>query len=169
MNKHASAIAHGGRQGSASTDFTCESVLQTVRVVKRGLCRSLLTFAVLAPPPQQTWSLGSRLAFPAFHRSQVPRYQIPREAEEQPPRELSTTEVRQQIQEKVRTEPGLADAKIRVEADDSSVVLAGAVDHDCQRDLALRIAESYAGKRRIVDKIKRRVAKPGEPDGCEGK
>jgi len=103
---------------------------------------------------------------PAFHRIQARRYEIPRDTEEEPPRELSTTEVKQQIQEKLRTEPGLAGAKIWVEANDRSVVLAGAIDNDCQRDLALRIAESYAGKRKIVDKIKTRGTNMSQHDEC---
>ena len=125
----------------------------------------LLTFVVLALPLQQSRSLRSVPELPAFYRSQT-RYEIPRNTDEERPRELSTTEVKQQIQEKLRTEPGLAGAKIWVEANDSYVVLAGAIDNDCQRDLALRIAESYAGKRKIVDKIKTRGANMRQHDKC---
>jgi osmotically-inducible protein OsmY len=125
----------------------------------------LLTFVVLSLPLQQSRALRSVPELPAVYRSQT-RYEIPRNTEEERPRELSTTEVKQQIQEKLRTEPGLAGAKIRVEANDSYVVLAGAIDNDCQRDLALRIAESYAGKRKIVDKIKTRGANMRQHDKC---
>ena len=38
--------------------------------------------------------------------------------------------------------------------DENSVILTGRVDSEQQHDLALRIAQSYAGDRKIVDKIK---------------
>jgi osmotically-inducible protein OsmY len=58
-----------------------------------------------------------------------------------------------EIQEKLKTEPALAGADVNVKADDTSVVLSGTVNSDRQHELALRIANSYAGKRRVVDKI----------------
>lgn len=166
MKQHATAIAQAGTRSSETTAFGAEFVQQSANVLKRGLCRFLLTFAVLALPLQQSRSLCSLPELSAFHRSQARRYEIPRETEEERARELSTTEVKQQIQQKLRTEPGLAGAKILVEASDSYVVLAGAIDNDCQRDLALRIAESYAGKRKIVDKIKTRGANMRQRDKC---
>jgi len=166
VKQHATAIAQAGTRSSETTAFGAEFVQQSANVLKRGLCRFLLTFAVLALPLQQSRSLCSLPELSAFHRSQARRYEIPRETEEERARELSTTEVKQQIQQKLRTEPGLAGAKILVEASDSYVVLAGAIDNDCQRDLALRIAESYAGKRKIVDKIKTRGANMRQRDKC---
>jgi len=38
--------------------------------------------------------------------------------------------------------------------DENTVLLTGNVDSEQQHDLALRIAQSYAGDRKIVDKIK---------------
>jgi hypothetical protein len=166
VKQHASAIAQAGTQSSDTTVFGPEFVQQSVTVMKRGLCRFLLTFAVLALPLQQSRSLCSLRELSVFHRSQARRYEIPRETEEDRARELSTTEVKQQIQQKLRTEPGLAGAKTWAEANDSYVVLAEAIDNDCQRDLALRIAESYAGKRKIVDKIKTRGANMRQRDKC---
>ena len=62
--------------------------------------------------------------------------------------------VEQQIQDKLNREPALANTAIGVKIDAKSVTLTGSVDTERQRDLALRIAQSYAGHRRIVDKIK---------------
>jgi len=42
---------------------------------------------------------------------------------------------------------------MRVKADDESVMLTGTVNTEKQHGLALRIAQSYAGQRKIVDKI----------------
>jgi osmotically-inducible protein OsmY len=70
------------------------------------------------------------------------------------PRGLSAADVEQQIQQKLNNEPGLANAEIGVKTNAKSVTLTGSVDTERQHDLALRIAQSYAGDRKIVDKIK---------------
>jgi osmotically-inducible protein OsmY len=71
-----------------------------------------------------------------------------------PPQALSTTEVEQQIQDHFNAEPALANTNVGIKADESSVVLTGTVESDMQHELALRIAQSYAGDRKIVDKIR---------------
>jgi hypothetical protein len=78
---------------------------------------------------------------------------MPPDTKAPPPQEFTTTRVAMEIQEKLKTEPALADADVNVKADDSFVVLSGTVNSDRQHELALRIAKSYAGKRRVVDKI----------------
>ncbi len=72
---------------------------------------------------------------------------------ERKPRTLTTDEVRQQIERSLRSEPALAGTSISVTVDDNSVLLSGGVYSEQQHDLALRIAESYAGDRKIVDRI----------------
>jgi hypothetical protein len=86
---------------------------------------------------------------PAF--PEVP--QTPPDQKAPPPKGLSTIEVEQQIQEHFNTEPTLANTNLGVEADESSVILTGTVDSDLQHDLALRIVQSYAGDRKLVDKV----------------
>jgi len=51
-------------------------------------------------------------------------------------------------------EPALANTNVEVKTTDKSVTLTGSLDTERQHDLALRIAQSYAGDRKIVDKIK---------------
>jgi osmotically-inducible protein OsmY len=70
------------------------------------------------------------------------------------PQDLSASEVEQQIQDKLNHEPALANTEIAVKIDAKSVTLTGSVNTENQRDLALRIAQSYAGHRKILDKIK---------------
>jgi BON domain-containing protein len=70
-----------------------------------------------------------------------------------PGRELSSSEVRDQIQTKLNSEPGLENDRVRVSVTDSDITVTGAVDDEAERELALRIAESYAGDRNIVDKL----------------
>jgi osmotically-inducible protein OsmY len=66
---------------------------------------------------------------------------------------LSNAEAQEQIQHKLVTEPLLANADVGATVDDNSVVLSGTVGSEQEHELALRIAESYAGDRKIVDKL----------------
>lgn len=123
--------------------------------MKRVLYGLALAFAVFAfaqqqpptnPPPYTTP--------PTFPQGQAPRQEMPPDTEAPPPRALSTAQIGQQIQEMLNSEPALADTSLAVKADDQSVTLTGTVTTEAQHDLALRIAQSYAGDRKIVDKIK---------------
>ena len=78
---------------------------------------------------------------------------MPPDTKAPPSQESSTVKVVMEIEEKLKAEPALTNANVNVKADDSAVVLAGTVNSDSQRDVALRIAKSYAGKRKVVDKI----------------
>jgi BON domain len=121
--------------------------------MKRAICGLVLAFVVSAfaqhqsptnPPPYTTP--------PTFPQDPAPRQQMPPDTKA-PPRELSTAQVEQQIQDKLNSDPALSNAKLVVKADEQSVTLTGTVDTDRQHDLALRIAGSYAGDRKIVDRI----------------
>jgi hypothetical protein len=79
--------------------------------------------------------------------------QMPPDQKAPPPQALSTKEVEQQIQDHFNAEPALANSNVGVKADEGSVVLTGTVYSDVQHDLALRIAQSFAGDRKVVDKI----------------
>lgn len=123
--------------------------------MKRTLCGLALAFAVSAfaqqqfptnPPPHTTP--------PTFPDDQASRQQMPPDTKAPPPQALSTAKVEQQIQGKLNNEPALANTNVGAKTDDKSVTLTGTVDTDAQQDLALRIAQSYAGDRTIVDKIK---------------
>ena len=73
--------------------------------------------------------------------------------QEAPPQGLSTTEVQQQIQQGLNSEPMLRNSNVGVHVDENSVILTGTVDSEEQHERALRIAQSYADDRKIVDKI----------------
>lgn len=96
-------------------------------------------------PPQSTP--------PTFPENRAPRQQMPPD-QEAPPQGLSTPEVQQQIQQGLNSEPALRNSNVGVHVDENSVILTGTVDSEQQHDLALRIAQSYVGDRKIVDKIK---------------
>ena len=103
-------------------------------------------------PPPTAPPYGTPPTFPEGRQS--PRQQMPPDQEPQPSQGLSTAQVQQQIEQGLNSEPALANTNVSVKADESAVVLIGTVDSEKQHDLAVRIAQSFAGDRQIVDKIK---------------
>src|SRR6185369_15789602 len=97
------------------------------------------------PPPESTP--------PTFPQERVPKQQMPPD-QQAPPERLSTPEAQQKIQQGLNSEPTLQNTNVGVHVDENSVILSGTVNSEQQHDLAIRIAESYAGDRKIVDKIK---------------
>jgi osmotically-inducible protein OsmY len=78
---------------------------------------------------------------------------MPPDTEAPPQQRASSAEVQQQIQEKLASEPALSDATVNVHATESSVMLTGTVNSEREHQLALDIAQSYAGSRQILDRI----------------
>jgi BON domain len=74
----------------------------------------------------------------------------------EPPGSQSTAaaQVQEQIQEALAGQPALSTAKIRVNANDTAVVLSGVVSDEGQHQRALRVAALHASGLRIVDHIK---------------
>ena len=87
---------------------------------------------------------------------QNPDKQMPPDQEAPPPKRSSASQVEQHIQNELNAEPTLRNTTIDVKADESAVTLTGTVNTVEQHDLAIKIAHSYGGSRKIVDKIKRR-------------
>jgi len=102
-------------------------------------------------PPPTAPPYGTPPTFPEGRQS--PRQQMPPDQETQPSQGLSTAQVQQQIEQGLYSEPALANTNVSVKADESAVVLTGTVDSEKQHDLAVRIAQSFAGDRQVVDKI----------------
>src|SRR5215510_630204 len=68
----------------------------------------------------------------------------------------TSRELQQQIEQALSKEPELATSEIHVLVDKNAVTLTGTVDSAAERTLALRIAQSYAGERPVIDKLKLR-------------
>jgi hypothetical protein len=117
-----------------------------------GLALAFVTSAAFAQqqPPTNSPPYSTPPTFPEGR----PQQQMPPDTKAPPPQDLSASEVEQRIQDKLNHEPALANTEIGVKIDAKSVTLTGSVDTEKQHDLALRIAQSYAGHRKIVDKIK---------------
>jgi len=99
--------------------------------------------------PQQTMPEGS---MPPDQR--VPSDQTPQGQEPIAPDSMGPAQVEQEIQEALQAQPALADAKISVSANNTSVALSGAVANERQHQMALRVAALHAGGLRIIDRIK---------------
>lgn len=99
-------------------------------------------------PPQSTPP-----TFPEGQQS--PRHPMPpdQQAPSPTPEAASSDQIQQQITQQFSMEPKLAGMNLRADVDEASVVVSGIVDTVEQHDLALRIAQSNAGNRNVVDKI----------------
>ena len=99
-----------------------------------------------APPPYQTP--------PTLPQgSQTPGDQMPPDMQAPPTETASAVEVQQQIMQRLSSEPTLAKTSVHAKVNEDSVMLTGTVDTPTEHDVAVRIAQSYAGGRKIVDKI----------------
>jgi BON domain len=113
-----------------------------------------LVTIVLAQQPGQPITNPPYQTPPAFPEGQqTPGEQMPPDTQAPPPRTISSQRVEAQILDQLRAEPTLSSTNIDARVDDDSVVLTGIVETMTQHDLAVRIAQSNAGDRRIVDKI----------------
>jgi osmotically-inducible protein OsmY len=78
---------------------------------------------------------------------------MPPDMQAPPAETASAQQVEQQIMEHLNTEPTLAKTSVNAKVNNDSVLLTGTVDTQTEHDVAVRIAQSYAGDRKIVDKI----------------
>ncbi|SRR6266568_8856494 len=103
------------------------------------------------PPDSQQPPYVTPPTFPEGQKA--PQQPMPPDKEAPPPQTMSTQQAEQQILQHLSSEPGLSNTNVDAKVSDSSVVLTGSVDTETQHQLALRIAQSYAGGRNIVDNI----------------
>lgn len=102
------------------------------------------------PPPTTTPPYQTPPTFPEGR--QTPREQIPPDT--RAPEATSNQQVEGQILNQLKADSKLAATNVDAKVDSNSVVLTGNVDTRMQRGHAVRIAQHYAGSRKIVDKIK---------------
>ena len=103
------------------------------------------------PPPTTTPPYQTPPTFP--EGEQNPRGQMPPDTQAPPAETMSSQQVEGQILQQFKAEPTLSDTNIDARVNDSSIVLSGNVDTLAQHDLAIQIAQSNAGNRRVVDRI----------------
>jgi hypothetical protein len=129
--------------------------------MRHMVCALLLLFGMTAFAQQQRQPgppAGSTP--PTFPQEKNPSKEMPPDTAAPPPSGMPTSgEVQQQIDQKLSQEPGLKNTTVRFDVDDQSVVIGGTVADEQQHQLALRLARSYAGDRKIVDYVKLQTAK----------
>lgn len=81
------------------------------------------------------------------------RRSMPPDSQAPPPQQLSSEQVQARISERLRTEQSLSEDQINTEVNDDAVVLKGSVANMAQHDLAVQIAQSYAGNRKVEDHL----------------
>jgi hypothetical protein len=107
-----------------------------------------------APPPHET-------PLPQDPGQQKPNQGTPDVSPNQMPpdtqvpgsSEVAVGDMQRQIEQKLQEEPMMSGANVSVSVDDKAVTLQGVVDSDKQHDLAMHIAQGYAGNRPVVDKL----------------
>jgi hypothetical protein len=104
------------------------------------------------PPPTTNPPYQTPPTFPEGH--QAPGQQMPPDTQAPPAQTMSSQRVEGQILDQLKAEPTLSGTNIDARVDHDSVVLTGSVDTLAQHDLAVQVAQSNAGNRRIVDHIK---------------
>jgi hypothetical protein len=104
------------------------------------------------PPPTTSPPYQTPPTFPEGR--QAPEQQMPPDTPAPPAQTMPSQRVEGQILDQLKAEPTLSGTNIDARVDDDSVVLTGSVDTLAQHDLAVQVARSKAGNRRIVDHIK---------------
>ena len=125
--------------------------------MKRLICAGLLLFAASALAQQQSippYNSPPTTTPPTFPSDQRPGERMPPDTKAPAPSEPSNAEIQQQVQHKLETEPLLEDMQLKATVTDAGIMLTGTVNNEQQHKLALRVAESYAGERQVIDKIK---------------
>jgi osmotically-inducible protein OsmY len=69
------------------------------------------------------------------------------------PSSADSTTLQSTIQEKLKNEPMLSSSSVNVNVNDSTIELSGSVATGKEKQTAERIAQSYAGNRKVVDRI----------------
>jgi hypothetical protein len=128
--------------------------------MKYVLCCAVVFLATLTSAQQQGQSppatnppYQTPPTFPEG-RQRPPTAQMPPDTQATPPQTMSSEQAERKIMHRLSSEPTLANTNVDAKVDDNSVELSGMVDSETQHDLALRIARSYSGDRKVVDKIK---------------
>jgi BON domain len=129
--------------------------------MRHTICALLLLFGMTAfAQVQRQPGPPAGSTPPTFPQDKNPSKQMPPDTAAPPPSGQPTSgEVQQQINQKLSQEPGLKNTNVRFDVDDQSVVVGGSVADEQQHQLALRLARSYAGDRKIVDYVKVQSAK----------
>ena len=114
-------------------------------------CAVLFLAAIVVAQQQGQPPPTTPPTFPEERRA--PSQQMPPDTQAPPAETMSSERVEGHILDQLKEEPSLSRSNLDARVDNNSVELTGTVDTMEQHDLALRIAQSNAGDRKVVDKI----------------
>ena len=109
-----------------------------------------------------TLSLGQQPAAPPSvppSATQSPRAQFPPDTTAPAqktapaPNQASSQDIQDELQKEFGRASILSDQQLKATVDDQSILLTGTVESKPQHDLAVQLAQQYAGTRKIVDQI----------------
>ncbi len=118
-------------------------------------CALLLGSLAYAQQPGQAPAGSTPPTFPTDTKPNGTSSNAPQADASQP----TSGEVQQQINQKLAQEPGLKNTDVRFDVDDTAIVVSGTVNDEQQHQAALRLAQSFAGNRKITDYVKLRSGK----------
>ena len=121
--------------------------------MRKVLCGLLLVFATGAFAQQQAPSSPPPHITPQSPERPAPQQQSPPDMAAPVPEHQASAQIGQQIQDKLDAEPALASSNVKANVNDAAVILTGTVNSERQHEMAVRIAQSYAGGRQILDRI----------------
>ena len=84
---------------------------------------------------------------------QAPSYQFPPDTVAPPAGQVSSLDIEQELQKEFGRAPLLNGTQLKASVDDKTILLTGTVETQEQHDLALQLAQAYATKRKLIDKI----------------
>lgn len=67
--------------------------------------------------------------------------------------DVDSNTLRSQIDSALKSDPTLSNSQLNVDVNDSQITLSGSVPTGKEKQTAVRIAQSYAGNRRVTDKV----------------
>ena len=117
------------------------------------VCALLLLSAPLALNQQQMPGQGrppytTPPTFPENRpQAQPPLAEPPNQAQ------ATSSDVQDQLHQSLTKDPDFNDAQVQTRVDDHTVTLKGTVQNELQHQKVLQLAQTYAGKRKIVDNL----------------
>lgn len=118
------------------------------------VCVMLLLSAPLAmsQQPQQPGQNRPPYTTPPTFPDTQPQNQPPLAV---PPDQMpsASSDVQDQLQRTLNKDPDLKDSQVQTRVDENTIILKGTVQDQTEHEKVLQLAQTYAGKRKIIDNL----------------
>jgi hypothetical protein len=118
------------------------------------VCALLLLSAPLAMSQQPQQPGQNRPPYttpPTFPNTQAPNQPPLAVPPDQVP--SASSDIQDQLQRTLNRDPDLKDAQVQTRVDEDTITLKGTVQDETEHQKILQLAQTYSGKRKIVDKL----------------